>query len=93
MFEYKIHVRPLNQTDASKDCPFPIIDDYTHTLHLNALIEDIANLPDITSARSSDGNILINSTLLDSELKNKMQHLFSREFCYVKFTKIENMKN
>ncbi len=93
MLQYKIHVRPLAQADVSKDCPFPIIDDHTYAVHLGALIEDIASLPEIKSTPSSDGNILIYSVLNERELKNRMEHLFSREFCHVKFVSIETLKN
>ena len=93
MLQYKIHVRPLTQADASKGCPFPIIDDQTYAAHLGALIEDIASLPEIKSAPSPDGNVLLYSTLNEHELRNRMKYLFSREFSYIRFINIETLNN
>lgn len=85
---YKISVRPLSNDDASKDCIFPDIDNDIYDMHLNALVEDIGNLPKITCAFILNGEITIESSLDKKSLEDSMKQIFIREFCYIRFVNI-----
>ena len=89
--KFKISVRQLSSNDASKDCPFPDIDDDLYDLHLKTLVDDICNLPDVINAFISNNEITIESILDKQTLKNSIKQIFSREFCYVRFIDIEEI--
>jgi hypothetical protein len=86
---YRIFVRQLTNDDFSKECPFPNEDKEFYDPHLNALVEDIGNLQDIISASVSNDVVSIESDLDKNALLDRVKPFFSREFCYVRYKKIE----
>lgn len=92
MGKYKVTVRPLQDQDSSGDCHFPETDADTYLVHLRALVDDIKNILGVADAWLSDNDVLIESDLEISALKQSMKGLFSREICYVRYLSMEQVE-
>lgn len=91
---FKLKVRPvIGRLDATRDCPFPIICPETYSMHRNALKEDIEQLDDVSSVSLSEKEdlILIDTTLSEEELLEKMKPLFTRSFICLRFSGIDKL--
>ena len=92
MGKYKVTVRPLRDQDSSGDCHFPETDAGMYSAHLRALVDDIKNILGVADACLSGNDVLIESDLEMSALKQSMKGLFAREICYVRYLGIEQIE-
>ena len=60
-----------------------------YLMRLSALLEDISNLPNVSSTQhkvSGDLDcIVIESSLIKEKLLKAMEFFFSRDFCYIRY--------
>jgi hypothetical protein len=86
---YKIKVRKANTDDTSPECPY--INQYKdkYEIYLSSLLEDISNNDNIEEVNLNENEIFITSKLTKNNIENELEHLFKRDFCYIKFISIE----
>ena len=90
--KYKLTVRKLEEQEtATEKCYQAETDEETYASHLNVLVEDIENNELVNNASESDNVITIESNLSARELKDNLEELFKREFCFVRFVNLEQI--
>ena len=87
--KYQIYVRQVEEKDLSFECPFPDYDEDVYNIHLASLVEDISSNNHVIDATESNNIITIETSFEKNELLDTLEYLFKREFCFVKFKKIE----
>jgi len=86
---YKLIVKLMEKTEASKECPFPPEED-KYEMYLHSLVEDINNLSIVLGAEIDSENkscILIETTktISESHLCETMKPIFSSFFCKIRY--------
>lgn len=91
MFKYKIKIRPASEEDNPRECLLEDINLNDFEIRLNAMMADIQNTSGIVNLTRVGHEMLI-STFFDREtLKNKLNPLFSRDLCHIRFVDLEEV--
>jgi len=85
---YILEVRKFDETDANRECP-TVCEDDEFRMRLNALIEDIESISNVSSVTLEGQSISISTVMDKNDLKTSVKPLFSNHFCYLRFVSLK----
>lgn len=87
--EYILKVSRVADSERYIECFSVRFCEEEYLMRLSALLEDISNLPNVSSTQhkvSGDLDcIVIESSLIKEKLLKAMEFFFSRDFCYIRY--------
>jgi hypothetical protein len=91
MAEYKIEIRATKEEEIPAECFLEDISRENFESHLHELVADINDIDEIVIANLHESEIYISTTLDIKILKNKLKHLFSSNFCHIRFIEMQEI--
>lgn len=89
MANYILTIRPLEEIDASPECP-TLCEPDDFEMYADALVQDIQNIKTVTSASRDSLSISIQASIAGDDLEEQMKPLFSNLFCDLRYVSLED---
>jgi hypothetical protein len=91
MLKYRIKIRPPSKEESPRECLLEEVNSDNFEIRLNAMMADIRNIPGIISLIRIEYEIIISTNFDVATIKEKLKHLFSRDYCHIRFIELEEV--